>query len=230
MGDILIIRKYKKILYIILCIFIVSLGMGMLFNKSIINFINEYNTNRNYNSLNVKPQNFAYKAQYNENNVNSPNIINSVKGTYTKDNLASRLVIPSLNMKLPVYYGMSNTALSNGAGTMKPNQRLGANNYAIAGHYMTYKGTLFSPLKNIKKGTPIFMSDGKYLYIFRVKIKKVVNNTQTQWVNNYGKYKLITLITCDSSKIGTKKRLVVRGALEKVELINSQNRKIIFNK
>ncbi len=51
----------------------------------------------------------------------------------------------------PFFKGLSNVALLTGAGTMKEDQVMGKNNYALASHRTEDGVSLFSPLERTKK-------------------------------------------------------------------------------
>jgi len=55
-----------------------------------------------------------------------------------------------VNLKLPIVKGVDDTALATGGGTLKPDEKMGEGNYALAGHYMTIKELYFHLLPEYK--------------------------------------------------------------------------------
>ena len=109
---------------------------------------------------------------------------------------------------------------------MKPNEKMGEGNYALAGHYMTDKGILFSPLKNIQKGAAIYITDMKNVYKYQVTNTSVVSENDVSVIDDVPGEKLITLVTCASAHEGEKNRIIVRGSLVSVTKADSQSLKV----
>ena len=91
--------------------------------------------------------------------------------------------IPDLDMLLPIYKGISNEILFYGAGTLKPEQRMGENNYVLASHNYEYEPKLlFTPLLRSKIGMKVYLTDKDKVYTYQIsEIKKV--NPEDVWVN-----------------------------------------------
>lgn len=91
--------------------------------------------------------------------------------------VVGQLVIPSINKNVAIFDGLENNNLMFGVCTMKPNQRMGLGNYAIAGHYMKNEKLLFGGLMNVKMGDTIKLTNKKNIYEYTVfKILKVKND------------------------------------------------------
>lgn len=85
--------------------------------------------------------------------------------------------IPSVHIRAAINEGVSDISLISGAGTMKPKQKMGQGNYALAGHnnYDYGKdGFLFSTLKQVKKGDNIYLTDFEKVYVYRADQKKLL--------------------------------------------------------
>lgn len=123
------------------------------------------------------------------------------------------LEIPSVNMKLPIFNGLTNLELARGACVMEAGMRMGHGNYALAGHYLTKDGALFSPIANIKKNDKIYVKSQDRQYIYRAYLNKKILPTDTKVIEQTKK-KIVTLITCAD---GGSKRYLVRGRLIKVK-------------
>nr|7CFJ_A Chain A, Class A sortase [Lacticaseibacillus rhamnosus]7CFJ_B Chain B, Class A sortase [Lacticaseibacillus rhamnosus] len=139
-----------------------------------------------------------------------------------------KIAITSVHLKLPILKGLSNDNLSAGAGTMKADQKMGEGNYALAGHYMTNQGILFSPLKNVQTGDTVAITNMKKVYTYKVTTKQIVNETQVQWIDDVAGKKLITLVTCASPTEGEVDRIIVQGELQSVKKANQKNLKIFL--
>lgn len=126
------------------------------------------------------------------------------------DNLAvvGKIIMPRIKMNLPISLGTTNENLAFSAGTMKPDQTMGQNNYALAGHHMLTNDVLFGPLYAAKVGDAIYLSDYQYVYEYRLFIKKYIAATQVDIIDDVPNQKILTLVTCDDTGDG---RLAVRA-------------------
>ncbi|EOS7791546.1 class A sortase [Enterococcus hirae] len=123
------------------------------------------------------------------------------------------LSIPSIHMELPILEGISQSNLSVGAGTMKPNQIVGEGNFALAGHYMTDSGLLFGGLKNVNTGDQVSLTYQNQQAIYQVTEIKKISADNGYVIDDTEGNGILTLITCDSSVVGTDGRLMVRANL-----------------
>ncbi|HCC6682896.1 class A sortase [Enterococcus faecium] len=123
------------------------------------------------------------------------------------------LSIPSIHMELPILEGVSQSNLSVGAGTMKPNQIIGKGNFALAGHYMTDSGLLFGGLKNVKTGDQVSLTYENQQATYQVNEVKKISENDGYVIEDTEGNGILTLITCDSSVAGTDGRLMVRANL-----------------
>lgn len=139
-----------------------------------------------------------------------------------------KLAVPSVDLNLPISKGLDNDNLSVGAGTMKADQQMGVGNYALAGHYMTNKGILFSPLKQVTEGDKIYLTDMQRVFTYRVTTKTTISDTQVHWIDDVPGKKLVTLITCASATEGEVDRIVVQGSLVSVATANKRTLEV-FN-
>jgi len=111
-------------------------------------------------------------------------------------------------MQLPILKGVNNQVLSVGAGTMKPSQKLGVGNYALAGHYFENTTILFSPLYQTKPLDTIYITDLANIYEYKIATKNIIEATDMYILEESSKKPLLTLITC--AEAGTK-RLAIRA-------------------
>lgn len=117
-----------------------------------------------------------------------------------KNLIIGRLLIPSIDLNLSVYNGVSNPILNSGLGTMKPNLEMGNGNFPIVGHYSSDKEILFGGLYDINMGDLIYLTDNKNIYEYKVYDTKVVNPDEIEWIEDsvaekHGK-QIISLMNC----------------------------------
>lgn len=108
----------------------------------------------------------------------------------------AQIAIPSVNIRLPIAKGLSETALATGAGTMKESQQLGEGNYTLASHNLEGTDVLFSPLHRLEIGELIYITDLQDVYTYEVTISEVVEPTAVYVLDDVPNKRLLTLITC----------------------------------
>lgn len=116
------------------------------------------------------------------------------------DLLVGQLVIPSIDLNLPIFKSMTNSTLLAGAAVMKHDQVMGEGNYAIAGHYTHTSDNLFGPLRNLEEGATIRLSDKDKIYEYQLVNYEVVPATAIEMIedeqaNQYGA-PIISLMRC----------------------------------
>jgi len=133
------------------------------------------------------------------------------KAHLNKNYLRGRIAIPKVGLNLPILEGVSDQNLWVGAGTMKPNQRMGEGNYALAGHYVEAPNLLFSPLHRVQIGYYIYTFDGNTIYQYKTTERKILSAHDGEAVENSQGNQIVTLITCQD--LQAKQRLMIRGEL-----------------
>lgn len=156
---------------------------------------------------------------YDFNDVESIRTIPS-KVKLNRNLLKGQIIISEVDMNLPVLEGVSKENLYIGVSTMKPNQKLGKGNYALAGHLMPDSDTLFSPLKEVSKGMTIYISDMSIVYIYKVTEIEEISSTDKDIISDEAGEGILTLVT--SSKKEAEKRLIIQA-----ELINEENINVV---
>ncbi|MBE7106143.1 class A sortase [Bacillus cereus] len=151
------------------------------------------------------------KITYNFEDVTPITMKDIVKAANKKMSVVATIKIPSVKIKLPIMEGVSNSAMSVGAGTLKPNQQIGKGNYAMASHHMNNPKLLFSPLDRVKKGTSLYLSNGQETYEYVVVEKRIIDAREVDVIEDKEGKNLVTLITCNADG---KKRLMVVGELK----------------
>ncbi|TCD46405.1 class A sortase [Streptococcus sp. X16XC17] len=126
------------------------------------------------------------------------------------------IAIPDLKVNLPIFKGLSNTALMYGAGTMKENQVMGQGNYSLASHHIFgiagASETLFSPLENAKNGMKIYITDKTKVYTYVVTSVESVTPESIYIIDDVEGKNEITLVTCEDAEATM--RTIVKGELE----------------
>lgn len=219
------IEKKKKIIINIIMTLLTILGLALIFNEQIKSFIVDHmqETALNQPIKNHYPKN----GQFDSNKVGEVNSKAIVKATMKEPSDAiGKISIPSVGLRLPIFYGMATNNMMRGACTMRPDEKMGMQgNYCLAGHHMLDDQILFGPLQNVKQGNYVYLTDGENVYTYKVILTEIVNEYQTFWINNIPNKKLLTLITCASGHKGETKRIIIRGELQKTEKANSKNLK-----
>ena len=108
------------------------------------------------------------------------------------DGLIGDIVIPRLEVSVPVMEGVDDTTLRRAAGHL-PGTRLPgeAGNIAIAAH----RDTFFRPLRNIRQSDMITLTTRSGAYRYRVVSIKVVNPSDVSVLKSDGR-EILTLVTC----------------------------------
>lgn len=130
------------------------------------------------------------------------------------DYLNGYLIIPSVDLKIPVLEGIDNKNMAVASGTMKPNQEMGERNYAIAGHHIANPKLLFSPVRNVQVGDKLYLTDKRKVYEYKTTNTFMVADREDDVINDVPKKRYITLVTCETYWGGN--RYIVRGELSKV--------------
>lgn len=130
-----------------------------------------------------------------------------------------QMTIPSINKNIAIFDGLENNSLMYGACTMKPHQKMGTGNYAIAGHYCRKDNVLFGGLFNIKKGDIIKLTNKKNIYEYEVVNMFKTSDTRTDLIGdglaNHGNGKaMVSLMTCYKNEEGY--RYFVVGTFKKL--------------
>lgn len=148
-----------------------------------------------------------------QNNINSETSFDfdsieeiSTSGTWLSSELIDqnliigRLYIPSIDLNLTVFNGLSNSILHAGLGTMRPGLTMGQGNFPIAGHYSADSDILFGNLISVEIGDKIYLTDNAKIYEYEVYETRIVDVTEVEWIENtvakeHGK-PVISLMNC----------------------------------
>ena len=138
-------KRGKNWLINSLLVLLFIIGLALIFNNQIRSWVVQQNS-RSYAVSKLKPadvkKNMARETTFDFDSVESLSTEAVMKAQFENKNLPviGAIAIPSVEINLPIFKGLSNVALLTGAGTMKEDQVMGKNNYALATVY-TYKIT-----------------------------------------------------------------------------------------
>lgn len=133
------------------------------------------------------------------------------------------VAIPSVDMNLPIYYGVSEAGMYFGAGTLYPDQEMGISNYPIASHHSINEKLLFAPLMRVKHGDVVYLTDLEYVYEYKIDNIRTVPETAVE-VLDPTEEPILTMITCD---YGLVDRVVVQASLVKKVEINDATKEMV---
>ena len=232
-------NKRKNLLINILAGFLILLSLALIFNSKIRNIFMVWNTNK-YQVSQVS------KEKLEENNNSEGNFdFNSVKSISSEAVLSAQwdaqqlpviggIAIPEVEINLPIFKGLDNVNLFYGAGTMKPNQKMGEGNYSLASHHIftaeNASQMLFSPLVNAKKGMKIYLTDKDKVYTYVIREVKHVTPDRVDEIDDREGINEITLVTCVD--YDATERIIVKGDLQEIKPYSETPKDVIdaFNK
>ena len=217
-------NKRKNLLINILAGFLILLSLALIFNSKIRNIFMVWNTNK-YQVSQVS------KEKLEENNGGEGNFdFNSVKAISSEAVLSSQwdaqqlpviggIAVPEVEINLPIFKGLDNVNLFYGAGTMKPNQKMGEGNYSLASHHIftaeNASQMLFSPLVNAKEGMKIYLTDKDKVYTYEIREVKHVTPDRVDEIDDREGINEITLVTCVD--YDATERIIVKGDLKEIK-------------
>ena len=217
-------NKRKNLLINILAGFLILLSLALIFNSKIRNIFMVWNTNK-YQVSQVS------KEKLEENNSAEGNFdFNSVKSISSEAVLSAQwdaqqlpviggIAVPEVEINLPIFKGLDNVNLFYGAGTMKPNQKMGEGNYSLASHHIftaeNASQMLFSPLVNAKAGMKIYLTDKDKVYTYEIREVKHVTPDRVDEIDDREGINEITLVTCVD--YDATERIIVKGDLKEIK-------------
>jgi len=145
------------------------------------------------------------------------NILNTLGNFKNSTDLVTEgmVVIPSINMSLPIFKGVTDEGLMIGATTLTSQQKMGTGNYSIASHNMEESGVLFSSLNQVKMREYIYLYDEDHKYIYSANDSGIIEPTAMNVIDNDTPKNEVTLITCEN---GGSTRYFLTGDL--IEIVN----------
>lgn len=120
------------------------------------------------------------------------------------------IIIPSVEIHLPLLHGATDANMSLGVGTLFPDRRMGTGNFALASHWMPQPGLLFASLSQVEMGDMIFLRDAHYVYAYEIFENKEVDVYRVDVIDDVEDRAIVTLVTCTPDMI---RRVIVQGEL-----------------
>ncbi|MCF6465489.1 class A sortase [Clostridium sp. Cult2] len=210
----------KKVIPILLIIIGILFLLTPFITEQIIKYysksiISEEVTNE---IIKANNQNDQLEVEFDFSAIEDVDIKSIIKGSmnFNRKLVIGTILIPDLDINLPIMKGLSDANLMVGAATMKLDQSFGLGNFTLAGHYMKNKDLLFGSLMDIEIGDLVYISDGEKIYEYNIYDTVVVLDTAMEMLSDKkagekGK-PIISLMTCYySSKTG--KRFFALGEL-----------------
>ena len=217
-------NKRRNLFINILAGFLILLSLALIFNSKIRDIFLVWNTNK-YQVNQVTKENIDENLK-SEGNFD----FDSVKSISSEAVLASQwdaqklpviggIAIPEVEINLPIFKGLDNVNLFYGAGTMKPDQKMGEGNYSLASHHIftaeNASQMLFSPLVNAKAGMKIYLTDKDKVYTYEITEVKHVTPDRVDEIEDRDGIKEITLVTCVD--YNATERIIVKGDFKEVK-------------
>jgi len=233
-------NKRRNLFINILAGFLILLSLALIFNSKIRDIFLVWNTNK-YQVNQVTKENIDENLK-SEGNFD----FDSVKSISSEAVLASQwdaqklpviggIAIPEVEINLPIFKGLDNVNLFYGAGTMKPDQKMGEGNYSLASHHIftaeNASQMLFSPLVNAKAGMKIYLTDKDKVYTYSITSVENVEPERVDVVDDAADGTAeVTLVTCEDAAATS--RTIVKGVLESETPYKETPKKILnyFNK
>lgn len=215
-------RRFETTLKVFICFVLIVVGLALIFNQSICNFLIGRQSNR-YQiekvSKKTLEKNQSADVTYDFSAVEPISLQSVLKNQTSQVDLPviGGIAIPDLDINLPIFKGLGNTELTYGAGTMKENQVMGGdNNYALASHHVFglagSSKMLFSPLENAKVGMKIYLTDKSTIYTYVITEIESVTPDRSDMINDTPGQSQVTLVTCTDQE--ATERIIVQGDLE----------------
>lgn len=131
-----------------------------------------------------------------------------------------KIVIPDIDVNLPILAGMNNDNLLSGVATLDKSEQQGTGNFVLLSHNISdgkgnSKPLLLGRINELKEKSIIYTTDFKTVYTYEVTSNQVVDKSQTSFIEQPKERTdtpVVTLIRCDGN-IGTNNRQIVQGKL-----------------
>ena len=164
-------------------------------------------------------QNLQRSVSYDFQAVKPITALNVIQNAQKQQDLPTigAVAIPSVQLNLPIYLGVTDEGMYLGACTLVENQQMGQSNYTLGSHHSIQKGMLFEPLKRVERGTIVYLTDLDKIYQYKVTNVEIIDPHRLDVLDPTDKA-TITLLTCDDT---LENRLIVQGELEQSYPIQS---------
>ncbi|MDN6162538.1 MAG: class A sortase [Atopostipes sp.] len=180
----------KKNILSILSVFLIITGIFILFLPNISSKIIENRAQKNVEnaeniSANELQDNLDTESEFDFDSIMEIDPSKTLSSGEVDDSLIlGQLLIPSIDLNLTVYNGVTNDILHAGVGTMKSELEMGKGNFPIAGHYASNEKTLFGNLTAVEEGHSVYLTDNDKIYEYEVYETKVVEPNEVHWIDD----------------------------------------------
>lgn len=114
----------------------------------------------------------------------SPDIALNEAEIPSSDLIIGQLVIPAIQMNLPIYKSLNNASLLSGSAVMRNDMVMGQGNYALAGHYTHTSEHLFGPLRDLEMNDVARITDKNKIYEYQMIQQEVVPPTALHMIED----------------------------------------------
>lgn len=213
----------------IFCIIVFLSGLGILLYPFISNLLNQRNATQVIKDYDKEIQNMDKKEidvikeaakKYNEQLSNAVAVDEDSKNdaiSYVdisgENKVIGYIVIPKIDVNLPIYSGTSESVLRKGVGHMpQTSYPLGgeSTHCVLTGHRGLPSAVLFTDLNKLEMGDEFYLHVMDETLAYRVEQIKVVEPNESEDLNIVQGADFCTLVTCTPYSINTH-RLLVRG-------------------
>lgn len=209
----------KKIIPLLLILMGIILILAPTISEQILKFhTKQIVTNEISNEIIRHNNTLETDVEFDYSAVEDFDILTLLKGSLEIDKnlIIGTLIIPDLDMNLPIMRGLTDSNLMIGAATMKADQTFGQGNYTLAGHYTKNKDLLFGSLMDIELENKVYISDGESIFEYEIYDTLVALDTEIEILSDerskdVGK-PIVSLMTCYFSS-STGKRFFALGKL-----------------
>lgn len=217
-------HQKKKLYRLATLLFIVSIFM--MFNDHLSRKILSLNPKPSLEEIASSTKSKVEKKDFDYHQTKKANIISALRATFQDNNVPviGAISIPDLEINLPILRGISDYAILMGAGTMKPEQKMGEGNYSLTSHHMLDESVLFGPLLHAEEGMLAYTTDLNNLYEYEITSSSYIKATDVHVIDNHHNTQELTLITCDETGEG---RFMVKGVLNQITPIESTNQQLL---
>lgn len=226
-------QKLLKFMIYFISFIIMILSITYLFSNQIQDWL--LKDNQTVLSSKVLKHNFNNRqhAEYNWYQVKNSSLLNITKSKISHTPKVIALVTqPEAKVATSVVAGVNNDDLAVAAGTLRPDQTPGKNNYVLAGHHLPETDwALFSGIYYYAKPNQnVYLTDLKRVYQYNIKDVQFIN-ANAVYIANKNNYQLgifktkkntpmITLFSCDATG---KRRIAEFGSLTHTYAVNDHN-------
>lgn len=221
----IIMQRFFKIITYLLSFIIILLAIVYLFSDQIQALLLQDNQTELSSKSLTKNFNNRQKAEYNWRQVKDSSLLSITKSKISHTPKVIALVTqPEAKVATSVVAGVDNDDLAVAAGTLRPDQIPGKNNYVLAGHHLPDTNwALFSGIYYYARPNQnVYLTDLKKVYQYNIKDVQFIN-ANAVYIANKNNYQLgifktkknvpmITLFSCDATGA---KRIAEFGSLSR---------------